>query len=102
MRSVSTPAAEREAATGDTADAVEAAGHFRIYLGAAAGVGKTYAMLNEGYRRKQRGTDVVVGNGAVTVACRSVCGCLAVPAGCRRHGRVGPSRRYRLEPRAPA
>jgi len=31
----------------DAADVVEAAGHFRIYLGAAAGVGKTYAMLNE-------------------------------------------------------
>jgi two-component system sensor histidine kinase KdpD len=45
----------------DTVDAVEAAGHFRIYLGAAAGVGKTYAMLNEGHRRKQRGTDVVIG-----------------------------------------
>jgi two-component system sensor histidine kinase KdpD len=42
-------------------DDVEPAGHFRIYLGAAAGVGKTYAMLNEGHRRKQRGTDVVVG-----------------------------------------
>ena len=42
-------------------DAVEAAGHFRIYLGAAAGVGKTYAMLNEGRRRRDRGTDVVVG-----------------------------------------
>ena len=41
--------------------AVEAAGHFRIYLGAAAGVGKTYAMLSEGRRRHQRGTDVVVG-----------------------------------------
>ena len=36
-------------------------GRLRVYLGAAAGVGKTYAMLNEGYRRKQRGTDVVVG-----------------------------------------
>jgi two-component system sensor histidine kinase KdpD len=36
-------------------------GHFRVYLGAAAGVGKTYAMLNEGHRRLQRGTDVVVG-----------------------------------------
>jgi two-component system sensor histidine kinase KdpD len=45
----------------DATDVVEAAGHFRIYLGAAAGVGKTYAMLNEGQRRKQRGTDVVVG-----------------------------------------
>jgi two-component system sensor histidine kinase KdpD len=30
-------------------------------MGMAAGVGKTYAMLNEGRRRKQRGTDVVVG-----------------------------------------
>jgi two-component system sensor histidine kinase KdpD len=45
----------------DDGDEVEAAGHFRLYLGAAAGVGKTYAMLNEGHRRKQRGTDVVIG-----------------------------------------
>ncbi len=36
-------------------------GHLRIYLGAAPGVGKTFAMLDEGYRRHQRGTDVVVG-----------------------------------------
>ena len=34
----------------------------RIYLGYAPGVGKTYAMLHEGQRRKERGTDVVVGN----------------------------------------
>jgi two-component system, OmpR family, sensor histidine kinase KdpD len=53
MRDVSNPAAG--------AETVEAAGRFRIYLGAAAGVGKTYAMLNEGHRRKQRGTDIVVG-----------------------------------------
>jgi two-component system sensor histidine kinase KdpD len=45
----------------DTDDVVEAAGHFRIYLGAAAGVGKTYAMLSEGRRRLARGSDVVVG-----------------------------------------
>jgi two-component system, OmpR family, sensor histidine kinase KdpD len=45
----------------DTADAVEAAGHFRIYLGAVAGVGKTYAMLNEARRRRDRGADIVVG-----------------------------------------
>jgi len=38
-----------------------ARGRLRIYLGMAAGVGKTYAMLNEGRRRKARGTDVVVG-----------------------------------------
>lgn len=36
-------------------------GRLRLYLGAAPGVGKTYAMLNEGQRRKKRGTDVVVG-----------------------------------------
>jgi len=37
-----------------------ARGELRIYLGSAAGVGKTYAMLNEGHRRAERGTDVVV------------------------------------------
>ena len=36
-------------------------GQLRVYLGAAPGVGKTYAMLNEGWRRHERGTDVVVG-----------------------------------------
>ncbi|WP_009472990.1 DUF4118 domain-containing protein [Rhodococcus sp. JVH1] len=36
-------------------------GTLRIYLGAAPGVGKTYAMLGEGRRRRDRGTDVVVG-----------------------------------------
>jgi two-component system, OmpR family, sensor histidine kinase KdpD len=36
-------------------------GRLRIYLGMAAGVGKTYAMLNEGRRRKARGSDVVIG-----------------------------------------
>lgn len=45
----------------DVTDVVEDAGHFRVYLGAAAGVGKTFAMLNEGHRRKGRGADVVVG-----------------------------------------
>jgi two-component system sensor histidine kinase KdpD len=61
MEGVSRPAAEREVAGSDASDAVEAAGRFRIYLGAAAGVGKTYAMLNEGHRRQERGADVVVG-----------------------------------------
>ena len=36
-------------------------GRLRVYLGAAAGVGKTYAMLSEGHRRADRGSDVVVG-----------------------------------------
>lgn len=38
-----------------------ARGRLRIYLGAAPGAGKTYAMLNEGKRRLGRGADVVVG-----------------------------------------
>ncbi len=41
--------------------AVMARGSLRVYLGAAPGVGKTYAMLSEGLRRRDRGTDVVVG-----------------------------------------
>src|SRR4051812_15445890 len=35
-------------------------GRLRVYLGAAPGVGKTYAMLAEGRRRSARGKDVVV------------------------------------------
>ena len=38
-----------------------ARGQLRVYLGAAAGVGKTFAMLNEGRRRAEYGEDVVVG-----------------------------------------
>ncbi|TDB73137.1 sensor histidine kinase KdpD [Micromonospora sp. KC723] len=38
-----------------------ARGELRIYLGAAPGVGKTYAMLEEAHRRVERGTDVVIG-----------------------------------------
>ncbi|GIH94250.1 sensor histidine kinase [Planobispora siamensis] len=36
-------------------------GRLRIYLGAAPGVGKTFAMLGEGRRGRERGRDVVVG-----------------------------------------
>src|SRR5271154_2572270 len=54
-------ASAREVRSAGTDGVVEAAGHFRVYLGAAAGVGKTYAMLNEGRRRRDRGTDVVIG-----------------------------------------
>lgn len=35
-------------------------GQLRVYLGAAPGVGKTFAMLDEGRRRLERGTDVVI------------------------------------------
>lgn len=44
-----------------TSDSVDQIGRFRIYLGAAPGVGKTFAMLQEGLSRRERGTDVVVG-----------------------------------------
>jgi two-component system sensor histidine kinase KdpD len=36
-------------------------GRLTVYLGAAPGVGKTYAMLDEAHRRCTRGTDVVIG-----------------------------------------
>src|ERR1700694_1555995 len=36
-------------------------GRLKIYLGFAAGVGKTYEMLQEGHRLKRRGVDVVIG-----------------------------------------
>jgi two-component system sensor histidine kinase KdpD len=36
-------------------------GKLRIFVGAAPGVGKTYAMLSEGHRRQDRGADVVAG-----------------------------------------
>ena len=36
-------------------------GKLKVYLGACAGVGKTYQMLVEGNRLKKRGVDVVIG-----------------------------------------
>jgi two-component system sensor histidine kinase KdpD len=38
-----------------------ARGHYRILLGAAAGVGKTYRMLQEGQQAQAEGRDVVIG-----------------------------------------
>lgn len=38
-----------------------ARGRHRIYLGIAPGVGKTYTALEELHRRKERGTEVVIG-----------------------------------------
>jgi len=38
-----------------------ARGRHRVYVGIAPGVGKTYTALEELQRRKQRGTDVVIG-----------------------------------------
>lgn len=45
----------------DAASSAGRRGRLTVYLGAAPGVGKTYAMLGEARRRCDRGTDVVVG-----------------------------------------
>ena len=42
-------------------DVGDGRGRLRLYLGMAPGVGKTYRMLEEGHRRLERGTDLVVG-----------------------------------------
>ncbi len=58
----SVPASEVGSASIESSDTeVVGRGKLRIYLGMAAGVGKTYAMLAEGRRRKARGSDVVIG-----------------------------------------
>ena len=45
-----------------SAEAVDAPrGRFKVFLGYAPGVGKTYNMLSEGIRRLGRGEDVVIG-----------------------------------------
>lgn len=36
-------------------------GHFKIFIGYAPGVGKTYSMLSEANRRKKRGQNIVIG-----------------------------------------
>jgi two-component system sensor histidine kinase KdpD len=41
-------------------DGAEGAGHFRLYLAAAPGAGKTIAMLDEGRRLRAQGADVVI------------------------------------------
>ena len=43
------------------ADSPTRRGRLRVYVGMAPGVGKTYRMLEEGHRRLERGTDLVVG-----------------------------------------
>jgi two-component system sensor histidine kinase KdpD len=58
---VSTRSASSETQAPAVPTAPRRRGTLRVYLGAAPGVGKTFAMLNEGRRRKERGTDVVAG-----------------------------------------
>jgi len=42
-------------------DTEKQSGRFKVFLGYAPGVGKTFSMLSEGIRRRSRGEDVVVG-----------------------------------------
>jgi two-component system sensor histidine kinase KdpD len=39
----------------------KAKGSFKLFLGYAPGVGKTFSMLSEGIRRHSRGEDVAIG-----------------------------------------
>src|SRR5450432_3350119 len=60
-RSTSSISTSRSTGCGSRYRSPVAKGDLRIYLGAAPGVGKTFAMLNEGWRGATRGKDVVVG-----------------------------------------
>jgi two-component system sensor histidine kinase KdpD len=44
-----------------SADTEKVRGRLKVFLGYAPGVGKTFSMLSEGIRRRQRGEDVVIG-----------------------------------------
>jgi two-component system, OmpR family, sensor histidine kinase KdpD len=43
------------------AEETSSSGHLKIFLGYASGVGKSFRMLDEARRRRQRGQDVIVG-----------------------------------------
>ena len=47
--------------TQTTAGRGERRGHYKVFLGMAAGVGKTYRMLQEGHAERDAGRDVVIG-----------------------------------------
>jgi two-component system sensor histidine kinase KdpD len=51
---------ELQAAGAPGTDGAVGAGHFRVYLAAAPGAGKTIAMLDEGRRLRAQGADVVI------------------------------------------
>ena len=77
---------------------------FKLFLGYAPGVGKTYAMLSEGIRRRSRGEDVVIG--IVETHGRKGIAELApqletVPAG-RSNIRARLSKRWTWTPSSPA
>src|SRR5512135_1685520 len=55
------PEALLKLAQAEEAAAEQGRGRLKIFLGYAAGVGKTYAMLEAAWQRKTDGRDVVVG-----------------------------------------
>ena len=55
------PDPDRLLAKIQTQDTLPARGHLKIFLGYAAGVGKTYAMLKAAQQRKAEGVDIVIG-----------------------------------------
>jgi len=44
-----------------SSDTEKKTGRFKVFLGYAPGVGKTFSMLSEGIRRRSRGEDVIIG-----------------------------------------
>ena len=54
------PSAEGAPGAAAGTGGAEGAGHFRVYLAAAPGAGKTVAMLDEGRRLRAQGADVVI------------------------------------------
>jgi len=59
-KAMNTTGDDPQPAAGRGGKPAEGRGELRIYLGSAAGAGKTFAMLCEGRRRQERGTDVVI------------------------------------------
>src|SRR5438045_6252447 len=51
----------RQCQAEEDAAAARREGHLKIFLGYASGVGKSFRMIDEARRRRERGQDVVVG-----------------------------------------
>src|SRR5260370_14160198 len=60
-RNTSTPAAKSSKEWLEKVAPEKTRGTFKLFLGYAPGVGKTYNMLSEAIRRRQRGEDIVIG-----------------------------------------
>ena len=59
--STATPPRKRPEDWLASAETEKTRGRFKVFLGYAPGVGKTFSMLSEGIRRRTRGEDVVIG-----------------------------------------